>query len=180
MEFGPEGSSEACNNFQNTRLQDLRMDNVTNKPFHKLHIDKDPQKRTFPSFYTVDSDLQSIYYLAIVNQRGLHSLRSLTSEHIPMLEGMYNACRQMISLSLNIPISQICAFVHYPPTFYHLHVHFVHVSNAPLSMSRCIYIPEIIRNMKLRSDYYQQATLDIVVIESELGKSVISAVEPED
>jgi m7GpppX diphosphatase len=58
-------------------------------------------------------------------------LRDLTGVHLPFLLNLKNRCLAAIRSRFSVPASQIRAFVHYQPTFYHFHVHFAHISFLP-------------------------------------------------
>jgi hypothetical protein len=53
-------------------------------------------------------------------------------------------------------------FLHYYPSFYYFHVHFVHISleNPSLFINRSIELFTVIQNIKLKGDYYQTVTLE--------------------
>lgn len=54
-------------------------------------------------------------------------------------------------------------FFHYQPSFYHLHVHIVHVKyDAPGMNVASILLDNVIENLRLMPDYYQRATLAFV------------------
>ena len=71
-------------------------------------------------------------------------------------------------------------FVHYHPSYYHFHVHFVHVehSNPPGAVvGRAVLLDDIINNIELiLSDYYQRMTLTYHLgIESPLYEALSKA-----
>lgn len=56
-------------------------------------------------------------------------------------------------------------FVHYQPTYYHFHVHFTHIDlkNVSFQCERAHILSEIIQNIELKSDYYQNGRLEYPV-----------------
>jgi m7GpppX diphosphatase len=56
---------------------------------------------------------------------------------------------------------KIRAFFHYPPTFYHLHVHFTTIYNRTCGceVERAHLVQDVIDNLKIQNDYYQIKTL---------------------
>ncbi len=68
-----------------------------------------------------------------------------------------------------LPQSQIRAYFHYQPSFYHLHVHFTLASyNAPgSSVEGAHLLPVVIRNIEADPAHYQRATLPFPVKESD-------------
>ena len=61
--------------------------------------------------------------------------------------------------------SQIRAYLHYQPSYYHLHVHFTHLKyNAPGSeVERAHLLETVIKNIERKSNYYANALLSFVV-----------------
>lgn len=55
-------------------------------------------------------------------------------------------CAQAIQERYGVPASQLRLFVHYQPSYYHLHVHFVHVSVAShgTSAGKAIVLDDVI------------------------------------
>ena len=51
------------------------------------------------------------------------------------------------------------AYFHYQPTFYHLHVHFVHVDRTTRDTRENVSLDSVITNLEMIPDYYQRATL---------------------
>lgn len=94
--------------------------------------------------------LESLYCLAIVNDRSIRSLRDLTGSHLKLLRniryrGLFptldkhelalmlfvftssNESLEAISQKFGADVSSLRVYVHYQPTYYHFHVHFTHV-----------------------------------------------------
>ena len=104
---------------------------------------------------------QGIYLNALVRRRDLHSLRDLNANHLPLLEAIYERGRQAISKRYSIPIDQLRVFIHYQPSFYHVHVHFTHIMNEHhgFQCERSHLLATVIQNIHLMNDYYQKVTL---------------------
>jgi len=62
------------------------------------------------------------------------------------------------------PHDQIRVFFHYKPTYFHLHVHVTHISFV--KNEKDYRLDDVIDNIKLKSDYYQNKTL-IYALETE-------------
>lgn len=60
-------------------------------------------------------------------------------------------------------------YLHYQPSFYHLHVHFTYLKyEAPgILTERAHLLANVINNIELLPDYYQKAILPFVVRESD-------------
>ncbi|RLN88984.1 hypothetical protein BBJ28_00023024, partial [Nothophytophthora sp. Chile5] len=95
-------------------------------------IFEDPHPRTgfvlLPDFKWSDpSNVESLYCLAIVHDRSLRSLRDLNGSHLKLLRNIRNASLEVLSEKFGVRASSVRMYVHYQPTYYHLHVHFSHV-----------------------------------------------------
>ncbi|XP_072180680.1 m7GpppX diphosphatase-like [Diadema setosum] len=88
--------------------------------------------------------------IAIVYRRDIRCLRDLDKSHLPLLT--------------NIMKKGMNVFFHYPPTYYHLHVHFVSAgpqegtAEGPM-MKRAHPLASVIRNIETWPSYYQDCTL---------------------
>jgi len=62
---------------------------------------------------------------------------------------------------------KVKAFVHYQPTYYHFHVHFCHVlmESPSIQFEKAHSFSEIIQNIKLKSSYYQEVSLEYLIDE---------------
>lgn len=107
---------------------------------------------------------ESLYLLAIVHQKNISSLRDLSGQHIGMLENLREKSLQTIESKYGLKRSKIRAYLHYQPSFYHLHVHFTHIN---FSMSgpfeRNHNLNHVIENLKLDSDYYRKVNLQMAI-----------------
>lgn len=73
-----------------------------------------------------EGDIRSLYLNTYVYRRDLKSLRDLNETHLDMLESMYNDGLEAISEKFKVAKNTIAVFIHYLPTYYHLHIHFCH------------------------------------------------------
>ncbi|KAI2798331.1 hypothetical protein BLOT_014991 [Blomia tropicalis] len=112
--------------------------------------------------HLTDTEKVDIYCSAIVVRRDLHSLRDLTNEHLPLLEAIYERGRQVLADKYSIDPQQFRVFIHYQPSFYHLHVHFTHIKAEHIGFQaeRSHMLSTVIANIRLMSDYYQRITLE--------------------
>ncbi|UJR15991.1 hypothetical protein I4U23_002910 [Adineta vaga] len=103
----------------------------------------------------------SLHILGLVKSHDIHSIRDLKPEHIPLLESLLETTKEFISSKYGISSKTIRAFFHYPPTFYHLHVHFTTLQNrlCGCEVERAHLVEDVIDNLKLQSNYYQMKTL---------------------
>jgi m7GpppX diphosphatase len=72
--------------------------------------------------------IESLHLLGLVERRDLWSVRDLKKEHVEWLKHMREKLvTAAIQLYPQIEGDQIKLYVHYQPTYYHFHVHVVHV-----------------------------------------------------
>ena len=110
-----------------------------------------------------EGDLSTLYCLALPKQRDLKTVRDLTGEHLPLLRAIRDESLDAIEKKFSVSRNKILSFFHYQPTFYHLHVHFVHIDRATRDSNECVSLDQCIQNIEMMSDYYQRATLSYKV-----------------
>lgn len=108
--------------------------------------------------------------LAIPVRKDLRCLRDLRAKHIPLLSAILKRGTQIIldaSPEVESP-REIQAFIHYPPTTYHLHIHFTHTKNPSTQKHRvgkAHLLEEVIQNLIMSDSYYQEKTLFMLLDE---------------
>ncbi|CAF0774638.1 unnamed protein product [Rotaria sordida] len=104
--------------------------------------------------------MESLHLLGFIKTHHIHSIRDLKSEHIPILESLLEKTTNFISSKYDISPKTIRAFFHYPPTFYHLHIHFTTLANriCGCEVERAHLVQDVIDHLKLKIDYYQTKT----------------------
>ena len=119
--------------------------------------------------YTVANDSKALISLAIPipEYSYIKSVRDLTQKELPLLEELYLEGKKIIAKKYNCKEEEIKAFIHYPPSFYYFHVHYLSVNDPNVTISssvnRAIDLNEIIQNIKLKNDYYQTVAIDHTV-----------------
>jgi len=110
-----------------------------------------------------DNNLNKMYLLVFPVDRELHTLRDLNSTHIELLEYIKNKTLKVIKEKYDFDSNIIKMFVHYAPSTYHLHIHFVLVSNTDVnsSIEYSHDLDSIINILKIKSNYYQSTDIDI-------------------
>ena len=131
--------------------------------------------------YNTSNDSKTLVCLGIPipEYSYVKSVRDLTQKELPLLEEFYTEGKKIISKKYNCKEEEIKAFLHYPPSFYYLHVHYLSVNDPNLTISssvnRAIDLNEIIQNIKLKGDYYQCIAIDHTVqVNSKLYKALTS------
>lgn len=108
--------------------------------------------------------IENLYLLAIIHQKQIGSLRDLDNSHIKLLENVRDKSIAAIEAKYNVQKGKIRAYLHYYPSFYHLHIHFTHINyQVPGFPERNHLINQVVENLKLDSDYYKKVSLECVV-----------------
>lgn len=107
-------------------------------------------------------DISQMYLLAFPTDKTLHSLRDLNGTHIKLLENIQIKTYEIIKKLFGFEPEMIKSFIHYSPTTYHLHIHWVLISNTNVnsSVEYSHSLSNIITNIKIKDDYYQSVELD--------------------
>ena len=106
--------------------------------------------------------VENMYLLAIVHQKGIRSLRDLNSSHLPLLLNIQEKSLKAIEEKYDVKPEMVRAYLHYQPSFYHLHVHFNHVRNEAQGIpERNHSLSNVIENISIASDFYQRAALQM-------------------
>ncbi|XP_059045851.1 m7GpppX diphosphatase [Achroia grisella] len=110
---------------------------------------------------------ETLYLLAIVRQRGIKSLRDLNESHLPLLRRILNEGKKKILEKYNVCDSQLRIYLHYQPSFYHLHVHFTYLRHeAPgIYAEKSHLLSTVINNIEMMGNYYQKASLPFTIRE---------------
>uniref|UniRef100_A0A8D0BJP6 m7GpppX diphosphatase n=1 Tax=Salvator merianae TaxID=96440 RepID=A0A8D0BJP6_SALMN len=114
-----------------------------------------------PDFKWDQKQLDDLYLIAICHCRGIKSLRDLTAEHLPLLRSILKEGKEAVVKRFAIAGTQLRVYLHYLPSYYHLHVHFTALNyDAPgCCVERAHLLSDVIDNLELDSLYYQKRTL---------------------
>jgi len=123
--------------------------------------DRDTGFVLLPDLKWDQNQLSNLYLIAISHQRDIKSIRDLRSEHLPLLKNIRAKGAEAIVKKYGIDESQLRIYLHYQPSYYHLHVHFTAMSfDAPGSrVERAHLLDTVIDNIELCGDYYAKATI---------------------
>ena len=107
----------------------------------------------------------TLNWLSIVQDQTIRSLRDLRGAHVPMLRRMLETCTTAIQKETGIPVDQVMAYVHYPPSVYQLHVHFSfpYGQYCHRNAYRVHNLRSVIDNLELDPDYYKKITLYMAI-----------------
>ncbi|KAJ1495010.1 HIT-like domain-containing protein [Baffinella frigidus] len=135
-------------------------------------IFEDPDPQTgfvlLPDMKWDQANADDLYCLAIVHRRDLPSLRALGAEHLPLLKNLFEKGCGAILEKYGVPRSQLRVYLHYQPTFYHLHVHFtaVNSSDGGCSIGKAHNLLDVMENIRLLPSYYQDVNLQCILRDS--------------
>ena len=136
-----------------------------------IYEDPDPETGFIlaPDFKWNGESCSDLYCLAIVHQRGLKSLRDLRGRHLPLLVNIKEKCVGAVSERYGLEPSQVRCYLHYQPSYYHLHVHVTNIAFSPpgFGCEKSHLLDSVIDNIQRDSNYYQAAALSFVVREKD-------------
>lgn len=105
-----------------------------------------------PNLHWDRNTIEALHLLGIVERRDLWSLRDLKKKHIPWLQHMK---RKLIDATVQkypqIEEDQLKLFFHYHPTYYHLHIHVVHVmleATSTQSIGKAVAMDSVIEQLE--------------------------------
>ncbi|KAM7294087.1 m7GpppX diphosphatase [Ixodes scapularis] len=134
---------------------------------------EDPDQETgfvlLPDMKWDAKQTENLYVLAVCHRRGLRSLRDLTQEHLPLLHNIRDKVYEALMEKFQVPSQRLRAYLHYQPSYYHLHVHFSVLGfEAPgTQVERAHLLSTVLSNLEMCGDYYQRATLGYTVKEGD-------------
>ncbi|KAJ2446385.1 hypothetical protein IWW43_004759 [Coemansia sp. RSA 1935] len=128
-----------------------------------VYEDPDPENGfiILPDLKWDASNAASMYLVAIVHRQGLKSLRDLTDSHLPLLKNIRNKAN-VAAEKYGVPHNKLRLYIHYQPSYYHLHVHITNVDleGRGIAADRAHLLDTVISNIEdIAPDYYQKVTL---------------------
>jgi m7GpppX diphosphatase len=113
--------------------------------------------------YTWDSkNIQKLHILCIPTDTSLRTIRDLTSDNIQLLEHMKKVTLFKIEEKYKLKEENLKIFLHYEPSTYHLHIHFINLlyeeSNSSVEYSHDL--DSVIFNLKMESNYYKKIKMN--------------------
>uniref|UniRef100_A0A1B0GEB2 m7GpppX diphosphatase n=1 Tax=Glossina morsitans morsitans TaxID=37546 RepID=A0A1B0GEB2_GLOMM len=142
---------------------------------HKQEVERivyeDPDPETgfilLPDLKWDGRTLETLYLLVITHKRGIKSLRDLNAHHLPLLRNVRSRAAEAIEKRYGLLSAQLRMYLHYQPSFYHLHIHINPIRNdAPgIWCEKSHMLDTVINNLELIENYYQKATLPFVLHE---------------
>ncbi|XP_057707159.1 m7GpppX diphosphatase [Corythoichthys intestinalis] len=114
-----------------------------------------------PDFKWDQKQVDNLYLIAITHQRNIKSLRDLTLEHLPLLQNILQKGKEAILQRYSLPASKLRIYLHYQPSYYHLHVHFTKLGyEAPgCGVERAHLLTDVIQNLQSNPRFYKTRSL---------------------
>jgi len=157
--------------------EQFTLDWVYNVLEHKKEVERiiyeDPDPDTgfiiTPDFKWSGKQVEDLYCLAIVHKRGIKSLRDLNASHLPLLKNVLSGSLKAIKEKYGLAASKVRAYLHYQPSYYHLHVHFTNVEYAApgINTEKSHLLNTVISNIERDGSYYKKADLTFLVREKD-------------
>ena len=118
--------------------------------------------------------LESLHLLGLVERRDIWSLRDLKKKHIRWLKDMkQKLVKATVETYPEIEEDQLKLYVHYQPTYYHFHIHIVHValeSGATQATGKAIGLQSIISQLESMGGD-DDAGMDTVALTYTIGEA---------
>ncbi|WWD18738.1 hypothetical protein CI109_103192 [Kwoniella shandongensis] len=73
------------------------------------------------------TSMSSLYLTVLVQTRSIRTLRDLTPAHLPLLSLIRKQVASTVKEKFGVESHKLRLFVHYQPSYYHFHVHVVHI-----------------------------------------------------
>ncbi|XP_056591742.1 m7GpppX diphosphatase [Triplophysa dalaica] len=128
-----------------------------------IYEDPDPDTGfvLLPDFKWDQKQNEDLYLIAIIHRRDIKSLRDLTSEHLPLLTNIRSKGEDTIQKRFGVPSSKLRVYLHYQPSYYHLHIHFTSLDyEAPgCGVERAHLLSDVIQNLEADSSYYHNRSM---------------------
>ena len=122
---------------------------------------KDELCIVIPTFTWNLKEIDKLHILCLPLNTNLRSIRTLESSDIPLLEHMKNITLKIIKEKYGLNETSIKKYFHYPPSTYHLHIHFVNnLVKFGSSIEYSHELNNVIFNLSICSDYYKKALLN--------------------
>jgi m7GpppX diphosphatase len=118
--------------------------------------------------------VEALHLLGLVERRDLWSLRDLRRKHIPWLQHMKAKILDATTkVYPTVEADQLKLYLHYQPTYYHLHIHIVHVAleaGATQATGKAVGLDSIISQLEtMQGD--DEAGMDAVTLCYTLGEA---------
>lgn len=143
---------------------------------HRTPYGQDPEEGflLLPDLNWDRKTLDALHLLGIVERRDIWSLRDLRKRHVPWLRHMRAKFLEAATrVYPEIEQDQLKLYVHYQPTYYHFHIHIVHVqleAGATQAVGKAVGLESIIEQLEVMHGD-DEAGMDAVTLGYTLGEA---------
>ena len=112
------------------------------------------------------SQVEALHCIALVRRRDVPSLRALRPAHLPLLRSILGRGSIALKKRFGVDLQELRVYLHYLPSYFHLHVHFVHTKHDAsfgFAAGKAHALQDVIANIELMGDFYEHATLAVAV-----------------
>jgi m7GpppX diphosphatase len=118
--------------------------------------------------------IEALHLLGLVERTDIWSLRDLKKKHIPWLHHMRDKfIEAAVKTYPELEEDQLKLYVHYQPTYYHFHIHIVHValeSGATQATGKAIGLESIMEQLELMAGD-AEVGMDAVALNYTVGEA---------
>lgn len=112
--------------------------------------------------YEWNTDINKLHILSIPIDKKYRTLRDLRKKDIPLLKYMKKNTLIKINELYKLTENDLKIFIHYTPSTYHLHIHYVNINykecNSSIEYSH--ELDNVIFNLQLDDEYYKKILLN--------------------
>jgi len=107
------------------------------------------------------NNIKEFHIITFSNDLNLRTIRSLGSEHIELLENLKKITLNIIEKNFELDISDIKIQIHYVPSTYYFHIHFMNkeIEDSKNSIHNIYDLDQVIKNLEENTDYYKKNIL---------------------
>ena len=107
--------------------------------------------------------IKNLYCLAIFKNK-IYTIRDLNSSHLKLLKRVKNTVTKIIKKKFGINENYLRMYFHYPPSFWHLHLHINLIKNNHNGISTDVAwtLDNVIQNIELVNDYFQKINMAVI------------------
>lgn len=123
---------------------------------------QDEEYIIIPDIKFDNSSISKLHILCMPIDKTIRCIRSLEKKHIKLLKNMKEKTLREIKTRYNLDECNLKIYIHYNPSTYHLHIHFVNnlFHNISSSVEYSHELNNVIFNLKLDSNYYKKIVLN--------------------
>ncbi|EKD01614.1 hydrolase [Trichosporon asahii var. asahii CBS 8904] len=106
--------------------------------------------------------VRQLYLTAIAGDGRIRSLRDLRAEHLSLLKAIRKQAYVSAKEKYGVEKGDLRMFIHYQPSYYHFHVHIVHVAHdmlAGMAVGQAHLLDDVINWLEIAPDLPQKLTL---------------------